>query len=369
MWKEWLHIVRDPRTMISILAVPPVLVLLFGYALAYDVRHIPLAINDQDISAESRLLVREFTSSDHFDAVVLSENDDALNEGFLAGRFRAALMIPPGFAADIAAGRAPAIQIIIDGSDPQLAGAAQRYALAIPQRFIENYLMKNAPPALRETLTKPSIKVIPRVLYNPDLSGINFIVPGLISLILMMIPAIITSVAIVREKETGTIEQLIVSPVRPVELMLGKVAPYLLVSALDAVLITLAGVLWFDIPFKGDPWLLALMIIVYMLTTIGIGLVISTVTETQMTAQVAAFLGTMLPAFMLSGFVFPIESMPKVIQYISLAVPNRYFLVILRSIFLKGTGLASFWREALTLFSFGLGLLIIATVRFRKKVF
>jgi len=185
----------------------------------------------------------------------------------------------------------------------------------------------------------------------------------------MMIPAIITSVAIVREKETGTIEQIIVSPVKPQELMIGKIAPYLLLSGLNAVMITVVGVVWFKVPFNGSAWLLAGMVFLYMLATVGIGLLISTVTETQMTAQVAAFLGTMLPAFMLSGFVFPIESMPPFIRAVSAFVPGRYFLVALRSIFLKGTGLETFWEQAVVLFVFGLVLLTIAILRFRKKVF
>ncbi len=368
MWKEWLHIIRDPRTVISILILPPALVVLFGYALTFDVKHIPLAIEDLDNTAESRELIKDFTSSGYFDLKAEVNGQADINSGFKKGDYVAVLIIRRGFARDLNGRRTADIQVVIDGSNPVIAGAAQRYALAMPQQFTLKYIKKNAPPAMVAMLTTPAITAIPRILYNPDLSSVNFIVPGIISLILMMIPAIITSVAIVREKETGTIEQLIVSPVRPYELMLGKITPYLALSGLNAVMITVVGVLWFHVPFNGSAWLLALMVVLYMLTTVGIGLLISTMTETQMTAQVAAFLGTMLPAFMLSGFVFPIESMPPVIQAVSYLVPGRYFLVSLRAIFLKGTGLSTFWQQAATLLVFGLVLLTVATLRFRKKV-
>ena len=369
MWKEWRHILRDPRTVISVIVIPPLLVILFGYALTFDVKNIPLAVNDFDKTNESRALIGKFTSSGYFDLAGEVDGLPAIDAGFKKGAYKAVLMIPRGFGSALTGGRTASISIVIDGSDPMVAGAAERYALIIPQKFAAPYLKKRVPPALAVKITKPAVTAIPRVLYNPDLKSVNFIVPGIISLILMMIPAIITSVAIVREKETGTIEQIIVSPVKPQELMIGKIAPYLLLSGLNAIMITVVGVVWFKVPFNGSAWLLAGMVFLYMLTTVSIGLLISTVTETQMTAQVAAFLGTMLPAFMLSGFVFPIESMPPFIRAVSAFVPGRYFLVALRSIFLKGTGLETFWEQAVVLLVFGLVLLTIAILRFRKKVF
>lgn len=369
MWKEWLHIVRDPRTVITVLVIPPMLVVLFGYALTFDVKNIPLAISDLDKTAESRTLTNSFLSSEYFTSYGQVYGQANLDKGFRAGDYKAALIIPKGFAANLNSGRKADLQIIIDGSNTLIAGAAQRYALTIPQTFAAPYMLKNAPPGLGARISAPAITMIPRVLYNPDLSSINFIVPGLISLILMMIPAIITSVAIVREKETGTVELLIVSPVKPHELMLGKIMPYLIISALNAVMITLVGVLWFSVPFNGSIALLTMMIALYMMTTVGIGLLISTVTETMLTAQIAAFLGTMLPAFLLSGFVFPIESMPAIVRYVSIIVPGRYFLVALRAIFLKGVGIEAFWQQAVALLVFGLVLLMVSTLRFRKKVF
>lgn len=368
MWKEWLHIIRDPRTIIMILVIPPMMVVLFGYALTYDVKSIPLAVSDSDQSAASRALIKDFSSSDYFRLTDSINGEAAIEAGFRAGDYKAALIVPRGFASDLAAQRTAPIEVAIDGSNTIIAGAAQRYTLVVSQQFAAAYALKNAPPALAAKLTKPAIRLLPRILYNPDLSSINFIVPGLIALILMMIPAIITSVAIVREKETGTIEQLIVSPIKSYELMLGKITPYMVISALNAVMIIAAGVLWFGIPFRGSVPLLALMIVLYMMTTVGIGLLISTLTETMLTAQMVAFLGTMLPAFMLSGFVFPIESMPWFLQAVSYIVPGRYFLVVLRSIFLKGTGLASFWQQAVALLIFGVVLLTVSTLRFRKRV-
>lgn len=369
MWKEWLHIIRDPRTVITVLVIPPMLVVLFGYALTFDVKNIPLVVSDMDKTAESRTLTNDFISSEYFSLYGQVYGRTNIDNGFRAGDYKAALVIPKGFAANLNAGRKADLEIIIDGSNTLIAGAAQRYALAIPQAFAAPYMLKNAPPGMAAKLTKPAITMIPRVLYNPDLSSINFIVPGLISLILMMIPAIITSVAIVREKETGTVELLIVSPVKPHELMLGKITPYLIISGLNAVMITLVGVLWFSVPFNGSVILLTMMIALYMMTTVGIGLLISTITETMLTAQIAAFLGTMLPAFLLSGFVFPIESMPVFIRYVSILIPGRYFLVALRSIFLKGVGIEAFWQQAVALLVFGLFLLAVSTLRFRKKVF
>lgn len=369
MRKEFLHIFRDPRTIISTLIIPPMLVILFGYALSFDVQHIPMAVEDMDKTVASRELVADFVSSGYFDDVGPVNGLVATNLGFLKGDYKAAIIIPRGFARNLDAGRGADIQIAIDGSDPVIANAAYRYALAISQRFALAAAKKTAPPAVVAAINRPALQLKPQILYNPDLKSINFIVPGVIALILMMIPALITSIAIVREKETGTIEQLVVSPVRPHELILGKVTPYVIISGLDALLITVVGVLWFNIPFNGSAWLLAGIVILYMLTTVGIGLLISAITETQMTAQVGAFLGTMLPAFMLSGFVFPISSMPPVIQFVSLFVPARYFLVALRAIFLKGVGITAFWEQALILLIFGVVLLTVATLRFRKTVF
>jgi ABC-2 type transport system permease protein len=302
-WKEFLHIIRDPRTIISTLVIPPMLVILFGYALTFDVKHIPLAVDDMDKTTASRALIKSFTESGYFDYYGSVNGLGQANAGFLRGDYKAHIIIPRGFSTSLSNGRGAVVELAIDGSNPVIANAAYRYALVIPQRYAQAVIRGKVSPAVAAAMSKPAILLKPQILYNPDLKSINFIVPGLIALILMMIPAIITSVAIVREKETKTIEQLIVSPVRPYELMLGKVIPYLIISALDALLITLVGILWFNIPFNGSALLLAAMIVLYMISTVGIGLLISTITETQMTAQVGAFLGTMLPAFMLSGFV------------------------------------------------------------------
>ena len=369
MWKEWLHIIRDPRTIIIVLVIPPMMVILFGYAITYDVKSIPMVVSDADHSTASRALIKDITSSGYYRLTGAINGQGNIEAGFRRGSYKAALIIPKGFGANLVAHRTAAAEVLIDGSNTVISGAAQRYALVTTQRFAATYVGRNAPPALAAKLTQPAIKLVPRVLYNPDLSSVNFIVPGIIMLILMMIPAILTSVAIVREKETGTVEQLIVSPVRPYELMLGKITPYLVISALNAVMIIMVGILWFRIPFRGDPLLLVLMITLYMMSTLGIGLMISTIAETTLVAQMAAFSGTMLPALLLSGFVFPINSMPTIIQYISFIVPGRYFLVAMRAIFLKGTGLATFWPEALALLFFGTFVLTVATLRFRKKVF
>jgi ABC-2 type transport system permease protein len=357
--KEFLHILRDPRTLIAVLILPSMLLILFGYALTFDVKNIDLLINDADKSELSRQLIDGFKVSGKFRIVGYTEDRQDIEKDLKNGSAKVGLVIPRGFSACLKAKRAAPIQTVIDGANPLIAQSARNYTLVITQ---------GVSARLAGSTGTPPVNVSSQLLYNPELKSVNFIVPGIITLILMMIPAVITSSAIVREKETGTIEQIIVSPVRPVHLMLGKITPYLMISAFDAFLITLVGVVWFGVILRGSVWLLALAVFVYMISTVGIGLLISTIAETQLVAQMAAFLSTMLPSFLLSGFVFPISSMPKVVQYISVFIPARYFLIVVRGIFLKGVGLDVFWREALILLFFGLIMISLSSLRFTKRL-
>lgn len=357
--KEFLHIIRDPRTLIAVLILPSILVILFGYALTFDIKNIDLMINDADKSQLSRQLIDGFKVSGKFRIVGYTDDRAEIERSLKTGSAKVGLIIPHGFGDELKAHHAAPIQTVMDGANPLIAQSSRNYALVIAQSVSAKIL---------GTAGWAPVDVRSQLLYNPSLKSVNFIVPGIITLILMMIPAVITSSAIVREKETGTIEQIIVSPVRPVDLMLGKIAPYLIISAFDAFLITVVGVVWFGVILRGSIWLLMLAVLLYMLTTVSLGLLISTVAETQLVATMGAFLSTMLPSFLLSGFVFPISSMPIVVQYISMIIPARYFLVVIRGIFLKGVGLEVFWREILILLGFGLVLIVLSSVRFTKRL-
>lgn len=363
--KEFLHVVRDPRTLIVTLVMPVLLLLLFGYALTFDIKNISLGVHDTDKTVLSRGLVERFRASGKFEFLGSIESMDAINGRLKDGTIKMAIIIPKGFGDSIQAGKPGRFHIVVDASNPIVAKSARNYALVIPQAYAQELLKQ------RNVKISPAgrIDIRSTILYNPALASVNFIVPGIITLILMMIPAVITSTAIVREKETGTLEQIIVSPIKPYQLMVGKVAPYLVISAFDAFLITVVGVYWFNVPLNGNPWWIVLAVIFYMFSTVGIGLMISTVAETQIVAQMGAFLATLLPSFLLSGFVFPISSMPVVVQYITYIVPARYFLSIVRAVFLRGAGINVFWPEALVLLIMGSLLLTASTIRFRRRLF
>lgn len=367
-WKEFLHIFRDPRTLASILVIPILMMLLFAYALTFDVKHIRTTVRDADLSSESRALVDAFRAAKYFEMHEPSSSLADINRAISQGDVMVALDIPRGFGKRLAAGETAQVGIAIDGSDPIIARAAFNYAGSISQSFSRQTAAAYVARRTGSPLRRAVVTVNPRVLYNPDLTSINFIVPGLIALFLMMIPAVLTSVAIVREKERHTIEQIIVSPVKPFELMVGKIMPYLVIASFDALLISLVGVYWFGVPFEGSVSLLVLLTLLYMIATLSLGIFISTVATTQQVAQLAAFLLTMLPSFLFSGFVFPISSMPVALQYVTYAVPARYFLVILRGIFLKGVGLSAFWPEVLSLAAFALVMMTISSLRFRKRL-
>lgn len=367
VWKEFLHIIRDPRTLGSVLIIPMLMMFLFAYALTFDVKHVSTVVYDQDKSLESRSLINSFTDSAYFDVNSQAGSLGQLNGDIADGKSKVGFYIPRGFSTTLKKSNTAMLGIVIDGSNPIIARAAFNYATSISRVFSQ----KLTKAALDLRGLKPSIarvEVRPRVLYNPELTSVNFIVPGLIALFLMMIPAVITSVSIVREKERRTVEQIIVSPVKSFELMLGKITPYLGIAAFDALAISLVGTLGFGVPFRGSVLLMIALTLIYMFVTLGIGILISTIADTQLFALTAAFLITMLPSFLLSGFVFPISSMPQILQYLSLIVPARYYLIILRGIFLKGVGMNVLWPQALALLVFGAIVLTISAFRFRKRI-
>ncbi|MDD3925427.1 MAG: ABC transporter permease [bacterium] len=367
-WKECIHILRDIRSLAVVIVLPILMVVLYGYAINTDVRHLPLAVIDLDRTASSRDLTGAFLHGEYFDMVTYSGDYKGLDAVMDRGIAVIALVIPAGYSQDIAAGRQAQIQVIADGSDSTTATIAIAYATATVQQQSAGLAVAAVLRRGAGTGIAPPVEVRQRFWYNPELKSVNFIVPGLIAVILMMLSALLTSMTVVRERERGTIEQLIVSPVMPSELIIGKLIPYILISFLDVILVIAAGRLIFNVPLNGSPGLVLALSAVFLTASLGIGLLISVSSGSQQTAMTVAMMATMLPSVLLSGFVFPIKAMPAAIQWLTSIIPARYFLTIIRSIFLKGMGIGQLWQPVLFLLLFGAGILWLSSLRFRKKL-
>ena len=367
--KEIIQILRDPRTLAVVLVLPFVMLTLYGYAIKTDVKHLRTAVLDLDHTSRARDFLRAFENSEYFDLVRYLDKPDEIDAMLDRGTAKLAVVIPPHFARDLAQGKTVQVQVIVDGSDPANASIGLAYVAGVVNGYSGNLTLAAAERAgIPRGVVTPPLDVEPRVWYNPDLKSTNFIVPGLMAVILMMLSALLTSMTIVRERERGTLEQIVVSPIMPAELMIGKILPYVLIAFLDVVLVLVAGQLLFHVPLRGSAALLLGLSTFYLLAALGLGLLISTVADSQQSAMVMAMMGTQLPAMLLSGFVFPVLNMPKAIQVLTYLIPARFFLVIIRSIFLKGLGIAYLWRPALYLLVFGVALLTLATLRFKKRV-
>jgi len=361
-WKELIQASRDPLSLAMLLGVPCMMLLLYGYALNFDVRHLRLAVQDEDRSAASRELLSSFVNSTYFDLVA------DLPAGADLARFterreaKAVLVIPLGTGEALAAGRTAPLQLLLDGADANTASTALAYASALV----------GAANAARQSEAGGRVEVAPvayepRVWYNPELRSTHFLVPGLIGFILMLTAVLSTALSVVREKERGTMEQLRVTSLRPAELIFGKTLPYLLISLTATVLILVAARFLFGVEVKGPYLHLFLATLVYLLGALGLGLLISSVADTQAMAFQAGSLVSMLPAIFLSGFIFPIRSMPPVLQAITYAVPARYFNVVLRGVILKGAGLESYPRDMGFLILYAVVVLGLAYVRLARK--
>ncbi len=370
-FKEFRHILRDPRSLTITILMPILMTLLYGYAVNLDIKNIKLAVLDYDNSAPSRELLSSFYTSGYFlppsEQVSLTDPERMLK----SGDANAVLVIQPGFAeavdeieANPAAffgdGDTYQLGIVIDGSDANVAAAASSYAGII----ILQYIKQKLPPGFEI----PGVNISQQVLYNPDLKSSHFFVPGLIAIILMMISALLTSITITREKETGTMEQLLTSPVTPQQIIVGKVLPYVFLALLDGILILIFGVFHFGVPFTGSVILLFVFMTVYVVAALSIGVLISTLARTQQVAMMAAILVTVLPSVMLSGFIFEVKMMPDFLQYVTYIIPARYFVVIIRAIMLKGAGMMELWPQAAALVVMTLALLGISAKRFKLKI-
>ena len=364
--KEFIQILRDPRTLVLTFFFPIVMLFLLGYAATNDVRNIPLAVYDQDKSAESTRLLEAYQAADYFKIAYEVNSPDELRKLMDNGSVKAGIIIPPDYAETISTGEKTEIAFIIDGSDPTLASTALSAATLIGQAKSNNLVAKQM-MLVGQGSAMTLVEVRSQVWYNPELVSANFMIPGLIGMILQFLTTMLTSTAIVREREYGTIEQLIVTPIRPWELVVGKLAPYVLIGFLDTIEILIIGVLVFDITINGSILLLLLLCALFLVTTLGIGILISTVAKTQQEAMLTTLM-TIMPSVFLSGFFFPLAAMPVVLQAISYLVPLRYFLIMVRGVVLKGVGLESIYFEVLLLALYGTIIMTLAAIRFRKKL-
>jgi drug efflux transport system permease protein len=365
--KEFIQVFRDPRMKAFIFAVPILQLLIFSYAASTDVRHIATAVYDLDNTVSSRDLVSQFVGSGYFDVVEYVGNDARERELLDQAKVRLVLHLDRGFEDALRAGRPAPFQIIVDGTDSNTAAIVLGYSNGIVQQFSQAMLSQRI-RRLRGDVQEPGqVNLQTRIWFNENLESRTYFVPGVIALMITLLTLLLTSMAIVREKEIGTMEQILVTPIRPVEFILGKTVPFALISFLDLVLVTLVGVVWFQIPVRGSFGLLVLATSVYLTTTLGIGLLISTVSQTQQQAMMSTFFFFM-PAVLLSGFMFPIANMPTIVQWLTYLNPMRYVMVILRDIFLKGVGMSILWPQIAALAAMGTAMLGLASRRFRKTL-
>ena len=372
--KELRQIVRDRRTLLILLFVPAFFLLLYGYALNFDIRHLRLAIQDRDRSTASRELVSAFANSGYFDLVGYVDDDEELDQLIDRNEVRVVLGIPSGFARDLEMLRPTIVQVVIDGENANTAATAIGYARSIVGSFSVSEAIEVVPRAMRMAgqpggvpTPGPSISAESRIWYNPSLKSALFLVPGLIAYISMITAVVSTALSVVREKERGTMEQVRMAPLSPAAYIIGKTLPYLGISFVSALLIILTSMVLFELPMNGSWLLLVLAIGLFLVGAQAQGLLISTIAETQQVAFQVALLSSFLPTFILSGFIFPISSMPAVVQAITRIVPARYFLVALRAIVLKGAGLAAFWEELMALAIFASVALTLAALRLKRE--
>ena len=359
--KETIQLRRDRRSLLLAFALPLLLLLLFGYAIDWDVRDIALAVVDQDASPESRELVDGFLASGYFTLVARPASPTAAARLFARGEARLLLVVPPGFAADLAGGRTARLQVLLDGSDANTATIALAYAEAVARTFGQRVALHG------ELVTLPLV-ADSRVWYNEELASRNMIVPGLVAVIMMVIAAMLTSLTIAREWERGTMEQLAATPVTRLEVVLGKLLPYVAIGLVDVGAISALGVWLFGVPFRGSALLLFPLSFLFLCGGLGLGLFISAVTRSQVLATQIALVATFLPAFLLSGFMFAIENMPPVLRALSYLIPARYFLVVTRGIFLKGVGVEVLRVQGLLMLAFAVLGLALAVRSFRKEL-
>ena len=364
--KEFIQIFRDPRTLGLIIVMPIIQLFLLGYAATTDVRNVPIAVWDQSRSPESRALLDAFRAADYFNVAYDVHSQEDVQILIEQGDVRGALLIPPDYSLRLLEGDAQ-VSMILDGSDATVGTTALSTARLIGQSHSTQVLTEQAARQGRAAAVQPPLEVRTQVWYNPDLRSAHFMIPGVIGMVLYAIMAMLTATAVVRERERGTIEQLIVTPIRPWELLTGKVLPYVILGFFNTAEVLLIGHFWFGVPIRSDISLIVATSGLLLLSSLGIGLFASTVAHTQQEALLTVFM-TILPGVFVSGFLFPLEAMPRFLQIISYAIPLRYYLVIIRSLLLKGVGAAAIQGEIIALAIFGVVIMTIASLRFRKRL-
>ncbi len=367
--KELLQIRRDRRMIPVIFVAPVVMITVFGFAVNTDVTKVPLVLVDQDRSTASRELVSRFLRSGYFELVASEERAEAVDRWLVNARAQLGLVIAPGFGSALASGRRAALQVIADGSDASSASVALGYTAALVQGFgAEIQAARLRSPGEATARGPGQVELVPRVLYNPDLKSRWFYVPAVLAMVLMVMTMLLSAMGVVREKEIGTMEQLIVTPIRPWQLLVGKLAPFALIGIVQVFLVTAVVVLGFGVPLRGSFLLLLGLTLLFLLMTLGLGLLVSTLVQNQQQAMMAATFMGMIPMVYLSGLIFPIENMPPLIQLVTYAIPLRYYAEIIRGVFLRGSGLGVLWPEAVTLLCMGAAIMTVASLRFRKRL-
>lgn len=362
--KEFIHIRRDPRTLIIMFLLPLIQLTILGYAATTTIEHLATVVLDNDKTAQSRSLIDAYRASNYFDIREYVSDEQQAARMLDKGIARAALIIPAGYGQDMVAGRRGQVAFYVDGTDPQVANVVFAAAQSVGQAQSIQIIQKRLGVS---TENMPGIDVRPRVWYNPEMKSSHYMIPGLLVIILFLFTALFTSMSIVREREQGTIEQLIVTPIRPLELIVAKVFPYIFIAFFDVLEVLAIGVFWFGVPVNGSVWLLLGLSAMFLVTSLGIGIFISSAAGTQQEAMMLT-MATMLPSIFLSGFVFPLEAMPGWLQAVSYVVPARYMLVVMRGILLKGVGLEILLDQVVALVAFGLVIMVLAATRFKKKL-
>ena len=370
IWKEFLEIRMNPR-LIAIVIVAPILQLtMLGYAATTDVRDVPMVVADGDRSTDSRELIRRFDASTSFTVIETVTTVSGIDEYLERGTAWLALSIPAGYGDDVQAGRAAVVQVVADGTDSNSTTKALGYATALIGGYAREIADARGSDA-GAGFSRPgpgSIDARIRVWFNPQLESRYFMIPGVLALVLLIVTTNLAAMAVVREKEIGTLEQLNVTPIRRWELIAGKLLPYGVIGMLDILLVTAVAVFWFEVPLRGSVWLLLAMSLLYVLCTLALGLLVSTISDTQQQAMMTATFFFLMPMIYLSGFMTPIENIPHTIRWVTYAIPLRYFLVIVRGIFLKGIGLDLLWPQAAALAAWGTVVLLLAVARSSKQV-
>lgn len=365
--KEFIQIIRDPRTLALVVVIPVMQLFLLGYAATNDVRNVPIAVHDQDRSPAARQLLDSFRAADYFKLTFDVDSEDELRDLIDRGDARAGLIIPPDYSEHIEANGSAQVAFILDGSDPTIAATALSAAQLIGQQHATQILSeRQSRHGLVAEIQLP-VEVRSQVWYNPDMLSAYFMVPGLMGMILFSLTSILTATAIVRERERGTIEQLIVTPIRRWEFIVGKLLPYVILAFLNIAEVLIIGRLWFKVPVRGSMTLILATSGVFVFSSLGIGLLASTIANTQQEAMLTVWM-LLLPTIFLSGFFFPLEAMPEVLQWISYLMPLRYYLVIIRSLLIKGVGLEALRTDILALTIFGIVIMTAAVMRFRKRL-